>query len=267
MTKLEAIIFDLDDTLIETKIVDAKAFEQTLTVLLDVIKPAKGHCYEQVFDFFISVATNLFEQSEHLAYFNSVGISPMELLLVKKDWLEGVPFKGFVLGFQKNVWTEVLEKVHSEPGSFPIESIAELFQRSWFLNCQKKEGVSATLNTLVGRFKLAILSNGFNPLQRHKISICGLNGYFEQILISSELHVGKPDPLLFETLLENLGVNASNAVMIGDNPVKDIQGALAVGCQAYLINPAVNDVNLMPYKVKEFKHLKFILGKDEKCKM
>lgn len=267
MENVEAVIFDLDDTLIETQAVDKKAFEQTLAVLLDVLKTSRTICFKQVFEFFKSVAKYLFEQSEHQSYCNTVGISSMEMMLFKDEWLEGGAFKEFVLAYQINVWSAVLEKIHTGTGDFPIDGISDLYQRNWFLNCVKKDNVIESLDSLYGNFKLAILSNGFNLLQRHKISTCGLEGYFDEILISSELNVGKPAPILFETLMKKMGVKASQTLMVGDNPIKDIEGALSVGCRAFLINPNFNDVNFLPYKIQNLRQLKYIQRMDAKCKM
>jgi putative hydrolase of the HAD superfamily len=49
--------------------------------------------------------------------------------------------------------------------------------------------------------------------------------------------VAKPDPAIFRLALDRLGVPASAAVMVGDVPSIDIDGARAAGVRAVLIDP------------------------------
>ena len=46
----------------------------------------------------------------------------------------------------------------------------------------------------------------------------------------------KPHPTIFRYALEQLGVAAEEAVMVGDSPDDDIEGARAVGMRAFLID-------------------------------
>jgi putative hydrolase of the HAD superfamily len=48
----------------------------------------------------------------------------------------------------------------------------------------------------------------------------------------------KPSPLIFAAALEMLGVEAEDAVMIGDSPGDDVEGARAVGMRALLLDRA-----------------------------
>ena len=46
----------------------------------------------------------------------------------------------------------------------------------------------------------------------------------------------KPHPTIFRHVLEQLGVTAADAVMVGDSLEDDVQGARAVGMRAFLID-------------------------------
>ncbi|HTN14312.1 MAG TPA: HAD hydrolase-like protein [Sphingomonadaceae bacterium] len=52
---------------------------------------------------------------------------------------------------------------------------------------------------------------------------------------SSPLVFGKPGPLLFERACAHLGIPACDAVMIGDNPETDGEGALKLGIRPILV--------------------------------
>ncbi len=55
--------------------------------------------------------------------------------------------------------------------------------------------------------------------------------------ISSGVHGKvKPSPTIFAAALELLGVEAEAALMVGDSLLDDVEGARALGMQAYLID-------------------------------
>ncbi len=91
------------------------------------------------------------------------------------------------------------------------------------------EGVIETLEALKGRYKLAILSNGDSKSQHDKIDILPLEGYFDEIFVSGDYGVHKPDPRIFEMLAKELGVKCEECMMIGDVFSTDILGAIRAG--------------------------------------
>jgi HAD superfamily hydrolase (TIGR01549 family) len=46
----------------------------------------------------------------------------------------------------------------------------------------------------------------------------------------------KPHPTIFRAALEQIGVNAEEAAMVGDSPEDDVEGALALGMRAFLVD-------------------------------
>ena len=83
------------------------------------------------------------------------------------------------------------------------------------------------LELLGARYPLGLVSNGPSELQRPKIEKFSLERHFEVVVVSGELGVRKPDPAIFAIALEALGVSPQRAVFIGDNPTDDIGGAHA----------------------------------------
>jgi FMN phosphatase YigB (HAD superfamily) len=55
-------------------------------------------------------------------------------------------------------------------------------------------------------------------------------------MLSFEVGAIKPDPEIFQTTLTQLGVEAGNAVMVGDSDEAD-GGARAIGCGFALVDP------------------------------
>lgn len=81
----------------------------------------------------------------------------------------------------------------------------------------------------------AILSNWDISLHR-VVESKGISGYFDPIIASLEEGPEKPDPALFQILLDRLGVEPQDVMHIGDNPEDDLLGAQRVGMNACLIN-------------------------------
>jgi HAD superfamily hydrolase (TIGR01549 family) len=73
--------------------------------------------------------------------------------------------------------------------------------------------------------RLALVTNG-GPTQRHKLAAAQLSeSLFTTIVVSGELGHAKPAPAIFRAALAALAVGPEHAVMIGDSPRQDIEGA------------------------------------------
>ena len=73
------------------------------------------------------------------------------------------------------------------------------------------------------------------PMQRDKIRGAGLEGQFDGVYISGEVGVWKPEPGIFEHAARDLGVDPRDCVHIGNNIQSDVEGALAIGMRAVLV--------------------------------
>ena len=96
------------------------------------------------------------------------------------------------------------------------------------------------LNYLKPRYRLHIITNGFEEIQEHKLKMADIREYFDKIINSEMAGVKKPNPKIFNLALELADTNASRSLMIGDNIEADILGAQAVGFNALHYN-AHND--------------------------
>ena len=94
----------------------------------------------------------------------------------------------------------------------------------------------AVLEALRGRCRLGMLTNGAPRVQRDKIEAVGIEGYFDTVIVSGEVGVGKPGAKVFEIALRRLGAAASESAMIGDSLGRDIAGANAAGIRSIWIN-------------------------------
>ena len=81
--------------------------------------------------------------------------------------------------------------------------------------------------------RTAVVSNiafDFRP------AFAAIGAHADEFVLSFEVGAVKPDPRIFEIALERLGVDASEAVMVGDSEEAD-GGAEALGCGFLLVDP------------------------------
>lgn len=85
-------------------------------------------------------------------------------------------------------------------------------------------------------FRLGIITNGPREGQRAKVTRFELAPLVDHVVIEGEFGRGKPDPAVFRHALETLEVEAGEAWMVGDNLYADIRGAQSVGIHAAWIH-------------------------------
>ena len=84
-------------------------------------------------------------------------------------------------------------------------------------------------------YRSYILSNNFPELTQ-TINRLGLQNYFKDVFLSSELGFEKPRSELFREALWRAG-NPEQVYMVGDNPQADIAGAGSVGITTIYVHP------------------------------
>lgn len=88
------------------------------------------------------------------------------------------------------------------------------------------------LEYLKPKYKLHIITNGFQEIQNKKMINAKIHHYFNTIVTSESVGVKKPNPKVFNYALETAKATKENSIMIGDSLEADIKGALDVGIQA-----------------------------------
>ena len=77
-------------------------------------------------------------------------------------------------------------------------------------------------------YKTGLISNFSNDLRPKIENEWAIGGAFDEIIISCEVGVIKPDPAIFNLMLDRLGVKADESVFIDDR-IKNIDGAKKMG--------------------------------------
>lgn len=87
----------------------------------------------------------------------------------------------------------------------------------------------AVLRALRGRVAMVVVSNGIASVQRARLARIG--GFFDELLISEEIGIAKPDPRFFDLAVSRLGLPRDRVLCVGDSPTSDIRGGHAAGLQ------------------------------------
>jgi putative hydrolase of the HAD superfamily len=138
-------------------------------------------------------------------------------------------------------WGRFVERVAEHldlpaPGPFVAAELYDRFARgdAWELY----PGALSVLRALRGDgFALALISNWDDRLERVSEEL-GLASLLDAVVHSSGVGFEKPDPRIFRAALSRLGVEAGDAVHVGDRPKEDVEGAVAVGMFGVLIDRA-----------------------------
>ncbi|MBA7715811.1 Phosphoglycolate phosphatase [subsurface metagenome] len=145
--------------------------------------------------------------------------------------------------YQQIVLTKAGVKAHQELLAKVMKKVGELFKGTTFALF---DDVLATLKTLKQQnFISGLLTNlatDMGPLCRK----LGLEPYLDFVVTSGKVGADKPNPLIFQTALQQAGVDAAETVHVGDQYKIDVVGARGVGINPILIDrynqyPEVSD--------------------------
>lgn len=99
-------------------------------------------------------------------------------------------------------------------------------------------GAEELLDTLFGKYRLYITSNGTARVQDSRIESSGIAKYFDGIFISQRVGADKPSPLFFETVFAAIpDFRKDEAVIVGDSLTSDIKGGIDAGIRTVYFNP------------------------------
>jgi len=210
---LKAILFDLDDTLLDWSGFngDWKTLEcQFLKGVFDHVAAASAPLPD--LDAFIEEFHHRIREAWRVGRGSLIAPNVATLLL------ESVEAQGAPVGI---FHPDDLVKAygwHAVPGTALFKEVPEV------MALIKHHGI-----------KTAIVTNAAQPMALRDVEMeeHQLLQYFPDCRLSAaDAGVLKPHPGIFQLALERLGVTADEAVFVGDNPIADIAGAQSVGMQA-----------------------------------
>ena len=212
---LKAIIFDMDDTLLDwsQRSQDWQAYER------EHLEHVFNYIAKEVHP--IRVPDAFYDAARHFA---------------RQAWLEAerdlrAPHLGSVMG-------EALAQIGVPSNLIDIDACLHAYD--W----QPVRGVAAypdaveVLPILASHgIKIGLITNAFQPMwmRDRELEAFGLLSHFADCRLSAaDVGYLKPHPAIFQAALQCLELQVDEAVFIGDNPEADIAGAQSIGMRAIL---------------------------------
>ena len=190
----------------------------------------------------------------------------------------GVPLKDFLQKF-KEVNEELWRQLHAgeinkdviRNDRFPKilsdlkvtdNGMAIDMQHEYINVCPTKpyliDGALELLESITGKYGLHIITNGFDEIQGVKLRSGGIEHFFKEVITSGRAGYQKPEKEIFDFAIKEANTKPEEALMIGDNPLSDIEGAYLAGIDQVFYNPDDQHCPIIP--TLEIKSLSELLG-------
>ncbi len=205
---LRAVFFDLDDTLVD----DTISTEHCAEIVAQELAADRGIAPADLARAYLSAAIDFWE-----------GLGPGA----------GKPPEG---GIRRAMWFRALQSVGVDDGALA----GELARRYDAVRAERVEyfpDAVPALSILHGRYRLAIITNGFTETHKARVAPLELGRFFDHVVMAGDLNMVKPDPAVFHYAMRLLGVTPGVSVMVGDRFNRDVEGAHAAGMRAVWVNP------------------------------
>lgn len=153
------------------------------------------------------------------------------------QWPEGTCAPDDDKGWWRQLVAEVFHSARSQP--LTEAELEPLFEDLYAHFAQPEawtvfEDVLPALTDLKQDHRLCVLSN-FDRRLRSILSGHGLEGFFDQIILSSEVGTSKPHPRMYETARRLMDADVTRSWHVGDDRRCDEEGASACGWNAFLV--------------------------------
>ena len=178
--KVRAIFFDLDDTLVE----DTLALEQCAEAAVREVAPGIRADPRALAVAYVESAIDFWESLEPGA---------------------ARPRSGDI---RPSMWRAALARHGIEDASL-AGKIAERYDVLRLERAELLPEAVPVLAALHGRYKLAIITNGFAETHEKKIARLELGRFFDHVILAGEMHLVKPDPAIFVHAMALAGMHAA----------------------------------------------------------
>jgi len=144
-----------------------------------------------------------------------------------------------LIELEKGWWRDLVKAVFAGLGPFPrlYEFFDEIFERFRSRELWRVyDDVEPALSGLKRQgLKLGVISN-FDSRLYDVLRECALDHFFDSVHVSTRVGAAKPDPAIFQAALNYHSVEPRRAWHVGDNLREDVEGAMAIGAGAMLLD-------------------------------
>lgn len=230
---ITTVLLDLDDTILADDDATALAFEATANYAA-----SKSGLDPQGLISAIQVTSReIWQNGPFPDWLDSIGTSEIEGLRARFEGKDHhwATMREWGPEFRRTSWMRALESLGVGDEALAAELDA-IFERERAATNPWCPGGEDALRQLAEKYRLGIVTNGIPDVQRTKINNTGIEKYFDAIVISGELAIGKPEPAIYQHALDHLGARAEETIMVGDSFPRDVLGAQAFRLRAVWIS-------------------------------
>ena len=199
---LEFLLIDLDDTILDFHKAEALALERTL---------------------------------------RSLGLEPTDTVLTRYSQINREHWERLE---RKEITREqvLLGRFQQLMAEFGMDIAAERCARAYEHNLSIGHyflpGAREAVEALSQKYKLYLASNGTSKVQAGRLESANISQFFQEIFISQDIGVNKPDPEYFRRCFARIpGFDPKKAMIVGDSLTSDILGGIQAGIATCWVNP------------------------------
>ncbi len=146
-------------------------------------------------------------------------------------------------------WHDFLARLDLDVSRAP--KLAKEFWAAFCASSALNPGARKVVEGLAQHFRLGMITNGYSDSQRGRLAASGWSDRFDPLLISEEVGLAKPDGRIFEMALEQLEFGPEEVLYVGDSLSHDREGCLRAGISFCHFCPgAVQDLSLPSVKYR-----------------
>jgi putative hydrolase of the HAD superfamily len=188
------------------------------------------------------------------------------------DDVERLLFQVQSEGHRGATFNETLRRLGVPYSESDVERLVRIYREHLPDICLFPDAASI-LAHLSGRTPLAMISDGWEWMQRRKLRALGIESFFFPAIFTFDLGPDwhKPSRLPFDRVAETLGGNRGRYVYVADNPAKDFAGASAAGWRTVHVvrtgsvhGSASNQGFAADYSINDLGELSTLLGMEGK---
>jgi 2-haloalkanoic acid dehalogenase type II len=176
----------------------------------------------------------------------------LELLEKDGEKIDKATFLNFYDKITKQIfnWSLYKDEMFMKVKEMHIRRLAVLYRRFHFKRNFTKDSkyliekigesdfypeAIGVLKAIKEKYKLALVSNADNddPLIK---KVLNLDIKFDVVVISESVRAYKPDGKIFDSAIEQLGVDKEKILLVGDSPLADVFGAKNTGMDVVWVN-------------------------------
>src|SRR5262249_37529285 len=132
---------------------------------------------------------------------------------------------------QRALAAERFRRLLRDLGADPRQGarLGEVFLEELSRRGDRLPGCPPTLARPGQGFRLGVVTNGIDGVQRSRLAAAGLSGFFEVVVTSAGCGYAKPDPRILEVALRALALGPREALYVGDDLAIDAVAASRAG--------------------------------------